>query len=160
MTSSARAKQSTRGRKETEEERKKQRKRREAGLQKRLERRQGAYEADRQMVDGSRRAGVDGQELQVQCGRNPWWTQAARRRCRGGLAGGAQPVDSSKERQASTSASIAKKQDRRRLFFLSSLCEAAAAHTRGKSPQAGDLLRATAYMWSIPSLFLLARTRG
>ena len=46
---------------------KKQRKRREAGLQRRPESRQGAYEADGQMVDGGGRAGADEQELQVRC---------------------------------------------------------------------------------------------
>ena len=49
----------------------KQRKRSEAGLQRRPESRQGAYEADGQMVDGGGRAGADEQELQVWCGRTP-----------------------------------------------------------------------------------------
>ena len=92
--------------------------RREVGLQRRPERRQGAYEADGYTVDGGGRAGADRQELQVLCGWTPGgleqpeemqgWTRG---RC-------ARPVDSSKERQASASASAAKKQGcrRRRLF--------------------------------------------
>jgi len=61
-----RKRERNRGRGGKQRKRKKQRKRREAGLQRRPERRQGAYEADGYTIDGGGRASVDGQELQVQ----------------------------------------------------------------------------------------------
>jgi len=87
--------------KETEEEGKKQRKRREAEEEKETEKEKGSRAAEETREEaGSIRGGrVYGRRRWAsRCGRagaagavrtDPWWTRAARRRCRGGLAGGA-----------------------------------------------------------------------
>ncbi|XP_066306137.1 F-box protein At2g32560-like isoform X1 [Miscanthus floridulus] len=65
-------KERNRGRgKETEEEEGSRGRGGKQGLQRRPERRQGAYEADGYTINGGGRAGADGQELQVQCGWTP-----------------------------------------------------------------------------------------
>ena len=136
----------SRGRERNRERGGKQRKRREAGLQRRPERRQGAYEADGYTVDGGGRAGADGQELQVRCGRTP-----------GGLEqpGGDAGADSREVRAAGGleqgAASLRLRLCRQEAgpppppLFLSSLREAAAARTCGKSPRAGGLPRNSIY---------------
>ena len=72
----------------------------------------------------------------------------------------ARPVDSSKERQASASAFAAKKQGRRRRrLFSSPLSVKLQRPAPVVKALEREVCRATAYMRSIPSLFLLARTR-
>jgi len=68
------------------------------------------------------------------------------------------PVDSSKERQASASASAAKKQGRRRRLFSSPLSVKLQRPAPVVKALEWEVCRATAYMRSIPALFLLART--
>ena len=147
-------------RKETEEEGKKQRKRREAEEEKEKEEEEGSRgRGGKQGCRGDQRGGrehtrrtgrrsteADGLELQVRCGRTP-----------GGLEqpGGDAGADSREVRAAGGleqgAASLRLRLCRQEAgpppppLFLSSLREAAAARTCGKSPRAGGLPRNSIY---------------
>jgi len=158
---------------------KKQRKRREAEEEKEKEEEEGSRgRGGKQGCRGDQRGGSEhtrrtgrrsteaGEQVRTgrscRCGADgPLVDSSSQEEMQGRTRGRcARPVDSSKEQQASASASAAKKQGRRRrLLFSSPLSVKLQRAAPVVKALEQEVCRATAYMRSIPALFLLARTR-